>query len=68
MEKILEMSQTQDFVTMGYCHSHLAGDRKVAESCIKQVPLGKNFLKKTLVASKLATERNQKLVKEKSLT
>lgn len=52
----------------GVLSPHPAGDRKVAESYMKQVPLGKNFLTKNLVPSKLATERNHELVKEKSLT
>lgn len=55
VEKIPEMSQARDSVIREYHHLHPAGDQKLSESHLKQVPLGKNFRKETLVASKLAT-------------
>lgn len=45
----------------------LVTDKWLSENYLKQVSLGQNFLKETLVASKLATKRNQTLVKGKSL-
>lgn len=57
------------FGSWGNHHLHPPGGRRVAgQKYLKQVPLGKNFLKETLVGSKWATERNQKPVTEKSMT
>lgn len=59
-QRILEISQTYDFMIMRCLRLSPAGDRYLAvPELLRTSTTGKELSEETLVASKLATERNQ---------